>query len=275
MAKTVDHLSDEQIALVRESSLLVGRTLAEVARHLRPGATTEELDKVAEEHIRDHGGEPAFKGYNGFPASLCTSVNDQVVHGIPNDVPLPDGCIVSVDCGVRMNGFYGDSAYTFAVGEVDERVQRLMQVTYECLLLGIEHAVDGERTGDIGFAIQRHAESHRYGVVRELVGHGVGRELHVAPEVPNYGRRGHGVKLKEGMVIAIEPMINMGGRDVRQLEDGWTIITHDASPSAHFEHTVAVRTGKAEVLSTFGHIEDVLRERNMWHVGSNAEVAPR
>ncbi len=261
MGKSVSILSDAEIGLVRESSLLVGKTLAEVARHCAPGVTTRQLDRVAEDFIRGHGAEPAFKGYQDFPATLCTSVDDQVVHGIPNDEPLKEGMIVSVDCGVKWNGFYGDSAYTFCIGEVSEEVKKLLRVTQECLKLGVAQAMVNNRTGDIGFTVQQHAESNRYGVVRELVGHGVGRELHMAPEVPNYGKRGHGMKLGAGMVIAIEPMINMGSKEVRQLDDGWTVITRDGKPSAHFEHTVAVRAGQPEVLSTFSYIEDVLKTK--------------
>jgi len=255
----IHYKTDEEIELLRKSSLLVGRTLAEVAKILGPGVTTLDLDKVAEEFIRDNGGVPSFKGYNGFTGSLCTSVNEEVVHGIPADRILQDGDIVSVDCGVYMNGFHGDSAYTFAVGEISPELQNLLKVTKECLSKGIEQAISGNRIGDIGSAIQEHAEENNYGVVRELVGHGLGRNLHEAPEVPNYGRRGSGPKLKEGMVLAIEPMINMGGRAVKQLRDGWTIVTSDGKPSAHFEHDIAVLKGKAEVLSTFEFIEEVIK----------------
>jgi methionyl aminopeptidase len=250
--------TDEEIALIRLSSLLVGKTLAEVARHIRPGVTLIELDRIAETFIRDSGGVPSFKGFGGFPGSLCTSVNEQVVHGIPDNRILRDGDIVSVDCGVYMNGFHGDSAYTFPVGEVAPEITKLLQVTRESLDAGVSMAVEGNRTGDLGQAIQERAESNGYGVVRELVGHGLGRNLHEAPEVPNYGKKGSGTKLKEGMVLAIEPMINLGTRQVRQLSDGWTIVTADGKPSAHFEHDVAVRKGKAEVLSTFDFIEEVL-----------------
>ena len=259
MAKAVHILSDEEIALVRESSLLVGRTLAEVARPIGPGVKTGKLDELAESFIRDNGGVPGFKGLYGCPSTLLISVNEEVVHGLPGDRVLKEGDVASVDCGVLMNGFYGDSAYTFCIGEVAAPVKRLLQVTQECLVRGIEQAVANNRTGDIGFAVQHHAESNRYGVVRELVGHGVGRKLHEAPEVPNYGKRGSGVRLSAGNVLAIEPMVNMGSKEVRQLEDGWTVVTRDGQPSAHFEHTVAVRAGKAEVLSTFSYIEDVLR----------------
>ena len=261
MGKSVIILSEDEIALVRESSLLVGRTLAEVARHIAPGITTGKLDAIAEEFIRDHGAVPGFKGLYGCPSTLLTSVNEQVVHGLPDDRPLQDGDIASVDCGVLMNGFYGDSAYTFCVGEVATETSELLHATRECLALGIEQAVEHNRTGDIGFAIQQHAERKGYGVVRELVGHGVGRKLHEAPEVPNYGKRGHGVRLKSGMALAIEPMINMGVKEVKQMSDGWTVVTKDGKPSAHFEHTVVVRAGKAEVLSTFQYIEDVLEKK--------------
>ena len=257
----IDYKTEEEIEIQRESSLLVGKTLAEVAKIIRPGVTTLDLDKVAEEFIRDHGGQPGFKGYNDFPNSLCTSVNEQVVHGIPNDVPLKEGDIVSVDCGVLKNDFYGDSAYTFAVGEVSVEIQQLLDVTKQSLMLGLEQAIVGNRVGDIGYTIQKHAESHGYGVVRELVGHGLGRALHESPEVPNYGRRRSGLKLKEGLVLAIEPMINLGVKEVRQLNDGWTIVTADGKPSAHFEHDVAIRKGKPEVLSTFEFIEEVLKNK--------------
>ena len=253
--------TDEEVELIRLSSLLVGRTLAQVAARVEPGATTLALDAVAEEFIRDHGAEPGFKGYGGFPNSLCTSVNEAVVHGIPNDTPLEEGDIVSVDCGVLMNGFYGDSAYTFAVGQVSEEVQRLLDTTKACLDLAIEQAVVGKRIGDIGHACQQHAEGQGYGVVRELVGHGLGRDLHEAPEVPNYGKCGNGPKLMDGMVLAIEPMINLGGREVGQADDGWTIVTRDGKVSAHFEHDVVVRQGKADVLSSFKDIEEVLNSK--------------
>lgn len=261
MGKAVIILSDDEVALVRESSLLVGRTLAEVARHIGPGMTTGKLDALAEEFIRDHGGVPGFKGLYGCPSTLLISVNEQVVHGLPGGRELQDGDVASVDCGVLMNGFYGDSAYTFCVGDVAPATRKLLQVTQECLKLGIEAAVENNRTGDIGHAIQSHAEKNGYGVVRELVGHGVGRKLHEAPEVPNYGKRGHGVRLQSGMALAIEPMINMGVKEVKQLNDGWTVVSRDGKPSAHFEHTVVVRPGKAEVLSTFQYIEDVLEQK--------------
>ena len=251
--------TDEEVELLRESSLLVGKTLAAVASRIRPGVTTLELDAVAEEFIRDHGAEPGFKGYGGFPNSLCTSVNEAVVHGIPNNRPLEEGDVVSIDCGVLKNEFYGDSAYTFAVGEIAPEVQQLLDVTKECLRLAIEQAVVGKRIGDIGFACQQHAEQNGYGVVRELVGHGLGRSLHEAPEVPNYGRRGNGPRLMDGMVLAIEPMINLGRKEVLHLEDGWTIVTADRKVSAHFEHDIVVRKDQADVLSSFDEIEKVLQ----------------
>jgi len=247
--------TEEEIELVRKSSLLVAKTHAEIAGLIKPGITTLALDKIAEEFIRDNGGVPAFKGYGGFPNTLCMSPNDQVVHGIPNDRLLGNSEILSVDCGVVMNGYYGDSAFTYEVGEVDVETKQLLKVTKESLYKGIEQAVAGNRIGDIGYAVQRHAEIFGYGVVRELVGHGVGKNLHESPEVPNYGRRGNGVMLKEGLVIAIEPMINMGTKRILQHDDGWTITTIDNKPSAHFEHTIVVRKGKAEILSSFEEIE--------------------
>ena len=250
--------TEEEIELVRKSSLLVAKTHAEIAGLIEPGITTLALDKIAEEFIGDNGGVPAFKGYRGFPNTLCMSPNDQVVHGIPNDRVLENGEILSVDCGVVMNGYYGDSAFTYEVGKVDTETKQLLKVTKESLYKGIEQAVSGNRIGDIGYAIQQYAESFGYGVVRELVGHGVGENLHESPEVPNYGRRGKGIKLKEGLVIAIEPMINMGTRNILQHNDGWTITTIDNKPSAHFEHTIVVRNGKAEILSSFEEIENKL-----------------
>ena len=247
--------TEEEIDLIRNSSLLVAKTHAEIAGLIKPGITTLALDKIAEEFIRDNGGVPAFKGYGGFPNTLCMSPNDQVVHGIPNDRVLEDGEILSVDCGVVMNGYFGDSAFTYEVGEVDTEVKQLLKVTKQSLYKGIEMAVSGNRIGDIGYAVQKHAESFGYGVVRELVGHGVGKNLHESPEVPNYGRRGRGTIIQEGLVIAIEPMINMGTRKIMQHNDGWTITTIDNKPSAHFEHTIVVRKGKAEILSSFEEIE--------------------
>lgn len=254
----VIYKTEHEIALIKESSLLVGKTLAEVARYIEPGVTTLQLDKVAYEFIHDHGATPGFLDYNGFPNTLCTSVNEQVVHGIPTDQPLNEGDIVSIDCGVIKNEFWGDSAYTFAVGEVSEEVRQLMDATKHSLNLAIEAAVEGNRMGDIGHAVQSYTEGLGYGVVRELVGHGLGRNLHESPEVPNYGRRGNGMKLKEGLVLAIEPMINLGTKNVKTSSDGWTIVTTDGKPSAHYEHDVVVRKGKAEVLSSFEPIEEVL-----------------
>lgn len=251
----------EEIALLRASNQLVGKTLAEVAKYIKVGVTTLELDKIAEDFIRTNGAVPGFLGYNGFPNTLCVSVNDQVVHGIPSNYALKEGDIVSVDCGVLQNGYYGDSAYTFCVGKVDEKVKKLLKITKESLSLGIDSAQHGNRVGDIGYAIQKHCQSAGFSVVRELVGHGVGQHLHEAPEVPNYGKRGQGPILKEGMVIAIEPMINMGTRNVFCEKDGWTIRTNDRKPSAHFEHTIAIRKGKAEILSTFDYIEEVLNSK--------------
>ncbi len=248
----------EEIELMRESALIVSRTLGEIAKLIQPGVTTLQLDKVAEEFIRDHGAEPGFLGLYDFPNTLCMSPNEQVVHGIPNDDPLREGDILSVDCGALKNGFYGDHAYTFAVGEIDEEVRRLLQVTRESLYVGIREFRLGNRVGDVGFAIQQYTEKRGYGVVRELVGHGIGREMHEDPEMPNYGKRGRGKKFVEGMVVAIEPMINMGTHRIRQYSDGWTIKTADMKPSAHFEHDVAIVNGKPELLSTFKYVHEVL-----------------
>ena len=254
--------SDEQIELIRESSLLVGKTLAEVAKLIKPGINPIELDKVAEEFIRDHNAIPAFKGYGGsFPNSLCLSVNEVVVHGIPGKEDLKDGDVISVDCGVLKNGYYGDSAYTFEVGEVAEKVKQLLRVTKESLYKAIEKAVVGNRMGDVSYAVQEHAEKHGYGIVKELVGHGIGQNLHEKPEVPNYGKRGTGLKLMDGLTIAIEPMVNMGKAAIWQLNDGWTIKTRDGLPSAHFEHTIAIRKGKADILSSFQYVEEVLNKK--------------
>ena len=256
----IHYRSEDEIDLIRESSLLVAKTHAEISALIIPGVTTLQLDTIAEEFIRDNGGVPAFKGYGGFPNTLCASLNEQVVHGIPNDNPLNNGDIISMDCGVVMNGYYGDSAYTYEVGEVSEKVKNLLLRTKESLYLGIDQAISGNRIGDIGFAIQRHVEQFGYGVVREMVGHGVGENLHEDPQVPNYGKRGRGIKLKEGLVIAIEPMINLGTKNIKQLSDGWTVITTDRKYSAHFEHTIVVRKGKAEVLSSFDEIEKRLKK---------------
>jgi len=255
--------TEEEIELMRKSAQLVSSTLALLAEKIQPGISPFELDRLAEEYIRDHGGTPGFKGLYGFPNTLCTSLNQQVVHGIPNEVPLQEGDIISVDCGVLMNGFYGDQAYTFMIGEVDEEVKRLIKVTKECLVLGMEQAVAGKRIGDISFAIQQHAEANGFGVVRELVGHGLGRKMHEAPEVPNYGKRGKGPKLKKRMTLAIEPMINLGSKHVKQLRDGWTIVTSDGRPSAHFEHDIVVRDNQPEILTSFDMIENVLNKVNI------------
>ncbi len=251
----IHYRTDSEIELLRKAALLVGKTLGEVGKHIRPGIRTIELDKIAEEFIRDHGAIPAFKGYEGFPGSLCISVNDAVVHGIPGNYELRDGDIVSIDCGTILDGYVGDSAYTFTVGEVSEEIKLFLQRSKESLYKGIEQAVSGNRIGDIGYAIQSYVEQFGYGVVRELVGHGVGRKLHEDPQVPNYGKRGTGTKLSEGIVIAIEPMITFGKKDIIQERDGWTIKTKDRKPAAHFEHDVAVRNGKAEILSSFEWIE--------------------
>ncbi len=253
----IHYRTDSEIELLRKAALLVGKTLGEVGKHIRPGIRTIELDKIAEEFIRDHGAIPAFKGYEGFPGSLCISVNDAVVHGIPGNYELRDGDIVSVDCGTILDGYVGDSAYTFTVGEVPEEIKLFLQRSKESLYKGIEQAVSGNRIGDIGYAIQSYVEQFGYGVVRELVGHGVGRKMHEDPQVPNYGKRGTGTKLSEGIVIAIEPMITFGKKDIIQERDGWTIKTKDRKPAAHFEHDVAVRNGKAEILSSFEWIEEI------------------
>jgi methionyl aminopeptidase len=252
----------EEIEKIRESDLLVSKTLAEVAKIIGEGVKTIQLNKLAEEFIRDHGGIPAFLNYNGFPYSLCISLNDQVVHGFPGEYVIKDGDIVSVDCGVVLDGFVGDSAYTFPIGNVDPETLRLLKVTKECLYLAIDKAVVGMRVGDVGYAVQEHAEKNGFGVVKELVGHGVGFKLHEKPEVPNYGRRGSGIKLEEGMVIAIEPMINGGKAGVKFWDDGWTVSTIDNKPSAHYEHSVAVKKGKADILSTFEYIDEVLKQKH-------------
>ncbi|MCF8295297.1 MAG: type I methionyl aminopeptidase [Bacteroidales bacterium] len=251
----------EEIELLSKSNELVSLTHAALVPFLKPGVKTIELDKIAEQFIRDNGGIPGFLNYNGFPNTLCISVNEQVVHGIPGKYELQEGDVVSVDCGVLMNGFYGDSAYTFEIGEVKPEVKKLLQVTKESLFKGIEMAVKGNRIGDISYAVQFHAESNGFSVVRELIGHGVGRNLHEAPEVPNYGKRGRGPLIQEGLVIAIEPMINLGRKDVVQKNDGWTILTRDGKPSAHFEHTIAIVDGKAQILSNFAVIESLLNKK--------------
>lgn len=255
----IHYKTSEEIERIKESAQILGKAHAEVAKLVKPGAKTSDMDKVAEEFIRDHGGVPSFLGYNGFPYTLCVSPNEQVVHGFPSDVELKDGDILSIDCGVFYNGFHSDSAYTYPVGEVSEEHRQLMKVTKESLYKGIEEVVVGKRIGDISYAIQNYVEGYGYSVVRELVGHGLGRELHESPEVPNYGKRGTGPKLKEGMVIAIEPMINLGKKDIVQENDGWTIRTKDFAFSAHYEHTVGVVNGKAEVLTTHKYIEEVFK----------------
>ncbi len=254
----IHYKTEEEIELLRENNQLVSKTLAEVGKHIRPGVTTLELDRLAEEFIRDHGAVPAFLGYNGFPNTLCVAVNEQVVHGIPSDkTVLKEGDVISVDCGTIMKGFCGDSAYTFAVGEIVPDVRKLLDVTKEALYRGVAQVRAGNRIGDISNAVQEHAEKNGFSVVRELVGHGLGRVMHESPEVPNYGARGRGPLLKEGLVICIEPMINQGSRQVVFEKDGWTVRTRDRKPSAHFEFAVAVTRQGADVLTTFDYIEGV------------------
>ncbi len=251
--------SDEEIELLRISNQIVAKTLAEMAKVIQPGVSTEQLNKIADEFIRDNGAVPGFLGYGGFPKSICTSVNDQVVHGIPSEkVILEDGDVISVDCGAYINGFHGDSAYTFCVGDVKPEIVDLLRTTKESLYKGIEQAEEGRRLGDVGHAIQSYCEDRGYSVVREMIGHGVGRKLHESPDVPNYGRKGNGIMLKSGMTIAIEPMINLGSRNLVFEKDGWTTRTIDRKPSAHFEHSIAIRRGKADILSGFEYIEQVL-----------------
>ena len=251
----------EEIEFIRESSLLVSKTLAELAKIIKPGISGLELDKLAEEFINDNGALPAFKGYGGFPNSLCISINEAVVHGIPTKEPIKETDIVSIDCGTLKNGYYGDHAYTFVMNDVSKDVVKLVEVTKKSLYLAIEKAIVGNRVGDIGFAVQQFCErNHGYGVVRELVGHGLGKSLHEDPEVPNYGRKGQGVRLKENMVLAIEPMINLGTKSVVSLSDGWTIITKDKKPSAHFEHNIVVKANEAEILSDFNIIETEIKK---------------
>ncbi|MFD2825456.1 type I methionyl aminopeptidase [Leeuwenhoekiella polynyae] len=248
----------EEIELMRESAIIVSKTLGALAAEVKPGVTTLELDKIAETCIRDHGAIPGFLGLYDFPNTLCMSPNEQVVHGIPNNNPLEDGDIISIDCGALKNGFYGDHAYTFEVGEVEPETKKLLQITKESLYKGIAEFKFGNRVGDVGYAIQKYCEDHGYGIVRELVGHGVGATMHEDPEMPNYGRRGRGKKFIEGMVVAIEPMVNRGTHRIKQHRDGWTITTRDNEPSAHFEHDVALVDGKPELLSTFKYIYDAL-----------------
>jgi methionyl aminopeptidase len=248
----------EEIERIRESALIVSKTLGMLAGEIKPGVTSLKLDALAETFIRDHGAEPGFLGLYDFPNTLCVSPNAQVVHGIPNDTPLEEGDILSVDCGALKDGFYGDHAYTFAVGAIDPAVAKLLQVTKESLYVGIAQFKANNRVGDVGYAIQNYTEAAGYGVVRELVGHGLGAEMHEAPEMPNYGRRGRGKQFKEGLVVAIEPMINQGTRRIKQLKDGWTILTADGKASAHFEHDVAIVNGQPELLSTFDYIYESL-----------------
>ncbi|KAA6347234.1 Methionine aminopeptidase 1 [termite gut metagenome] len=259
--------TEDEIELLRQSNLLVGKTLAEVAKLIRPGVTTKELDEVAEEFIRDNGAAPVFKGFpnhsgDPFPCTLCTSVNEEIIHGIPSDkVVLKEGDIVSVDCGTLLDGFCGDSAYTFCVGEVNKTVRELLKITKAALYIGIQNAVKGKRIGDIGYAIQQHCESHSFGVVREFVGHGIGKEMHEDPQVPNYGKRGHGIILRKGLCIAIEPMITLGNRQVLMKDDMWTVTTRDRKCASHFEHTIAIGDDSADILSSFKYIEEVLGDQ--------------
>lgn len=258
--------TEDEIELLRQANLLVGRTLGEIAKVVAPGVTTKQLDKLAEEYIRDNGAAPTFKGFpnpygSPFPASICTSVNDTVVHGIPNDEPLKEGDIVSVDCGTLLNGFNGDSCYTFCVGEVADDVRQLLRTTKESLYLAIDQAIVGHRLGDVSAAVQDHCEKHGYGIVREFVGHGIGKEMHEDPMVPNYGRRGNGIMLKNGLCIAIEPMITMGSQEVYMDADRWTIKTKDGKPAAHYEHTIAIHHGKAEIMSSFEEVEKIVSQQ--------------
>jgi methionyl aminopeptidase len=254
----IHYKTDEEIELIKKSADILGRAHAEVAKNIKTGVTTSELDKVAFDFISKKGAKPSFKGYKGYPSSLCISVNEVVVHGLPGDYELKEGDIVSIDCGVLLNGYHSDSAYTYSVGDISEEKKKLLEITKQSLYLGIAQAVAGNRTGDIGHTVQSFVEKEGYSVVRELVGHGVGKNLHEEPEVPNYGKKGSGVKLQERMVIAIEPMVNMGTKNIFQERDGWTIRTVDRKPSAHFEHTIVVLKGKAEILTTFKYIEEVL-----------------
>ena len=250
--------SIEEIRKIRESALVVSKTLGMLASEIRPGITSLYLDNLAETFILDNLCKPGFKGYNGFPNTLCISINEQVVHGIPNDTPLKDGDVVSIDCGVIKDGFYGDHAYTFKVGNVEKEVQNLLEITKKSLYVGIESLIIGNKVGDIGNSIQNFIRKYGYGIVKELVGHGLGKNLHEDPEIPNYGKKDTGLLLKEGLVVAIEPMINLGTEKVDQLDDGWTIVTLDGKPSAHFEHNIAIIDGKPEILSTFNYIYDAL-----------------
>lgn len=255
----IHYKTSEEVLKIKESADILGRAHGEIAKYIKQGVKTSLLDKVAEEFIRDHGAVPSFKGYNGFPASLCISVNEVVVHGFPGDYELKDGDIISVDCGVFHQGFHSDSAYTYPIGEVAPSILALLRATRDSLYLGIEQAKFGNRVGDIGHVIQKFVEAKGYTVVRELVGHGLGKKLHEAPEVPNYGKKGSGPLLKQGMVIAIEPMINLGSRNIVQEKDGWTIRTADRKPSAHYEHTIAIFEDRTEVLTTHKYIEEIVK----------------
>lgn len=255
----IHYKSKEQVALMRESANVLSRAHGEVAKKVGPGVKTKELDVIAEEFIKDHGGKPSFKGYNGFPSALCISVNENVVHGFPSDYELKEGDIISIDCGVFLNGFHSDCAYTYPIGKVSDGIMQLLKVTKDSLYKGIAAATAGNRTGDIGFAIQQYVEQFGYGVVRELVGHGLGKDLHERPEVPNYGKPGRGDKLRDGLVIAIEPMVNLGVKNIVQEADGWTIRTADRKPSAHYEHTVAIFKDETEILTTHKYIEEVFK----------------
>ena len=257
--------TEEEIELLRKSNLMVSKTLAEIAGYIKPGISTLKLDQRAEEYIRDNGGIPGFLNYKGYPKTLCTSLNSQVVHGIPSHCELKEGDIVSIDCGIIFQGYYGDSAYTFAIGEIDDKVADLLRVTKESLYKGIEVAIAGKRLGDLGYAIQKHCEDSGFSIVREMVGHGLGKNLHEAPEVPNYGKQGKGIMLKKGIVICIEPMVNLGRKEIIQEADGWTIRAADNKPSAHFEHAVAIDIGRADVLSTFEYIEKTIENNTNLH----------
>lgn len=250
--------SREEIELMRESALVVSRTLGMLTKEVKPGVTTNQLNKMAEDYIRSQGAIPGFLGLYDCPSTLLTSVNEAVVHGLPTDIPLKEGDVVAIDCGAIKNEFYGDHAYTFEVGEVTPEIKKLLQVTKDSLYIGIREFKHGNRVGDVGYAIQKYCEDNGYGVVRELVGHGLGREMHEDPEMPNYGKRGRGKKFIEGMTVAIEPMINLGTHRINQLDDGWTIVTRDGQPSAHFEHNIALVDGKPELLSTFDYIYEAL-----------------
>lgn len=261
--KSIFYKTEDEIASIRESALMVCDTLAMVGSMLKPGVTGNQINAAAEEYIKDElKAVPSFKNYNGFPAALCVSINEQVVHGFPTDYEFRDGDVVSVDCGVYFNGFHGDAAYTFAIGDVKPEVMKLLKVTKDSLYKGIEYATEGRRIGDIGFAIEDYCKRHHYGIVKELTGHGIGRNLHEEPEVPNYGRRGSGIVLKSGLVMAIEPMITLGKRDIMTLSDNWTIITRDRKPAAHYEHTIVVRKQKAEILSNHGKIEEAIKNNS-------------